>query len=86
MLTEDQLQNIKPGEFIEELSTNSLFELISEENYEDLKNKVFRFKTLYSDVYFLQEWNVSMRAIFKYNFVICSSERLQYYRKQMVFK
>jgi len=82
MITEEQLLMLQPGDYIEEPSTNSLFEFIKYTCDDDM----YTFKTLYSEYCYLSIWSVNKS---NYYFIQCylpSKERAQYYKKLIIFK
>lgn len=82
MITKEQLNKLKPGDCIEEVSTNSLCE------FTGIENDVFLFKTIYSLTYTTNiRWGLINIDLFneKNIFSKCSKKRIEYYKKLMVF-
>lgn len=72
---------LQPGDYIEDPSTNSLFEFMIYIHY------VYEFKTVYSERYDLNAiWSIDKSHYFFKECDLPSKERVQYYKKLMVFK
>lgn len=80
MITKKQLDKLKIGDYIEDPGTNTLFEVISTTANEQ------RFKTIYSQTDYIigANWGNGCHSLEDY--IVCSKERLQYYKKLMVFQ